>query len=93
MMLMETNSVILMKGGLWPGIHGRGLTHKAPLASGKKRLLLKIDLDYSRPPIHFDDSSTEDEEEEEGKVDSCGELKRLFTSEGFQQSKVWRCMR
>ena len=91
MRLMGANSVILMKGGLWPGIRGRGLTHKAPFVSGKKRLLLKIDLDYSQPPINFDDSSIEGEGEKRGKVGNCGELKRLFTSEEFQQSKAWKC--
>ena len=35
-----------MKGDLWPGIRGVGLTHKAPndVDPGVKRLIIKVDL-------------------------------------------------
>eukprot|EP00756_Hemistasia_phaeocysticola_P033304 Hpha_TRINITY_DN16459_c1_g3::TRINITY_DN16459_c1_g3_i1::g.162844::m.162844 len=63
--VMDTNSVLLMKGCVWPGIQGRGLTHKSPEIRGDpppKRLILKVDLnDYPVP-----DLDVEEEEEEEG---------------------------
>ena len=49
---MKVNSVLIMKGGLWPGICG--LTHKAPATSGEKRLLLKVDLDSARYSLDFE---------------------------------------
>ena len=100
---MKVNSVLLMKGGLWPGICGRGLTHKAPVTSGEKRLLLKVDLDNDCPPLDFKDFSSSSEGEDEDSDDNSwisdievgdsGELKRLTTSEGFQQSKKWKYRR
>eukprot|EP01047_Picozoa_sp_COSAG01_P003753 COSAG01_NODE_115_length_25561_cov_103.183450_14_plen_327_part_00 len=44
---MATNTVLLMKGNEWPGIRGKGLTHKSPgegTSPPPKRLLLKVDL-------------------------------------------------
>jgi len=50
------NAVVHMKGDLWPGIRGVGLTHKAPnvriAADGSpelKRVVLKVDLGEYRP--------------------------------------------
>ena len=61
---METNSVLLMKGNFWPGIRGKGLTHKSP-ASAKnpppKRLILKVDL---QDDVILDPDDVEEEEEE-----------------------------
>ena len=55
------NSVMLIKGNLWPGIedtvNGMGVVHKAPDDVGKdsngdieKRLVLKVDLSSDPPP-------------------------------------------
>ena len=44
---MATNTVLQMKGNEWPGIRGKGLTHKSPgegTSPPPKRLLLKVDL-------------------------------------------------
>jgi hypothetical protein len=49
---MELNSILLMKGSMWPGIRGRGLTHKSPQVDRQnppKRLLLKVDLERHIP--------------------------------------------
>ena len=49
------NAVSLMKGERWPGIRGKGLTHKSPNmpidASGRseKRIILKVDISHTRP--------------------------------------------
>ena len=64
---METNSVLLMKGNFWPGIQGKGLTHKSP-ASAKnpppKRLILKVDLqdDVILGPDDFDEEEEDDDQ-------------------------------
>ena len=61
---MQTNSVLLMKGDSWPGIRGKGLTHKSPDLRGDyeppKRLLLKISLNENGPPLGSDDEDEED---------------------------------
>lgn len=94
---MKVNSVLIMKGGLWPGICGRGLTHKAPATSGEKRLLIKVDLDNARYSLDFEDfsSSSEGEDEESSddgwisdvEVGDSGELKCLTTLKGFNSRR------
>jgi hypothetical protein len=69
----RSNAVGLMKGEQWPGIRGRGLTHKAPNPSfeyvdkrtggpTRNRLLLKIDMDHNERRWEME----EEEEEEQG---------------------------
>ena len=100
---MEPNAILLMKGDAWPGIRGKGLTHKAPEISGDnppKRLLLKVDLNNTRPPIgsyeEEDDVDYYDAPEREFRdisANTCRLLKRLASSEGFASSKTWKRMR
>ena len=52
----RANAVVLIKGDLWPGIQGLGLTHKAPNVRVDTfgipeymRLILKVDLSERRP--------------------------------------------
>ena len=69
---MKTNTVLLMKGDQWPGICGSGLTHKAPDVLGDsppKRLLLKVDLHRSRPPLGSDEESSEEDDDDGGEED------------------------
>lgn len=53
----QSNAVVLMKGNLWPGIRGVGLTHKAPndVDPGVKRLIIKVDLVNGKRPEVADD--------------------------------------
>eukprot|EP00944_MAST-04C_sp_MAST-4C-sp1_P008752 g8752.t1 len=102
---MSTNSVLLMKGDSWPNICGKGLMHKSPKLSGDqppKRLILKVDLNYFRPPLDLDEGSEDSEdgltiEQEDGFRDgnntSTLALKRLASSEGFNSSNAWKLRR
>ena len=69
---MPTNSVLLMKGDSWPGIRGKGLTHKSPTDfegndAPPKRLILKVDLHNSRPLLASDDDpALEDDSDDDG---------------------------
>jgi hypothetical protein len=101
---MKTNAVLLMKGDAWPGIHGQGLTHKAPGEDTgflPKRLLLKVDLHDWRPaiadPLDFasgsDYASATDSDGKAGDGDGVRRsvaVKRLATSEGFTSAKAWK---
>ena len=95
---MKTNSVLLMKGDTWPNICGKGLVHKSPEVKGNppKRFILKVDLNKFRPPLDFDEESSDDEENESGNEDrqpNRGLLKRLETSGGFKSARAWKVPR
>ena len=79
--------------------------HKSPKLSGDqppKRLILKVDLNYFRPPLDLDEGSEDSEdgltiEQEDGFRDgnntSTLALKRLASSEGFKSSNAWKLRR
>ena len=83
---MQNNAVLLMKGDAWPGIIGKGLTHKSPDLRGSadppKRLILKVDLNEFRLAIEEDggDADAASAEEDEGRLRSMP-LKRPATSD------------
>ena len=72
---MQTNAVLLMKGDSWPGIRGKGLTHKSPdfregTDEPPKRLLLKVDLNDNRPFLGGSDEESEEEDFDKDEYDT-----------------------
>ena len=76
---MPTNAVLLIKGDSWPGIRGKGLTHKSPTDHGEgpppKRLLLKVDLHNVRPLLADDDDPflVDDDDDDEDRDSEDGD--------------------
>ena len=89
---MESNTVLLMKGDSWPGICGSGLTHRAPdvrSSNPTKRLLLKVDLDYSHLQSESEEEGIEEEEEEEEEKEEYAETQDPTTnSDDSQQGSM-----
>jgi hypothetical protein len=85
---MKTNAVLLMKGDSWPGIRGKGLTHRSPGVPGDasiKRMLLKVDLTDFRPPLGSE-SESESEWESESEKTEEQEERPEHTSHGRVRS-------
>ena len=82
---MRTNAVLLMKGTAWPGILGKGLTHKSPDVRGSssaaddsppKRLILKVDLNYNRPMLEseYSESDSDSDSESDSELNETHEV-------------------
>lgn len=83
---MPTNAVLLMKGDSWPGIRGKGLTHKSPTDFvgniPPKRLILKVDLHNSRPLLASDDDpdladNSDDDSGDDDSEQNAQKLKKM----------------